>query len=347
MNRQYLKALASVTFALLVLGALPGCTHRPVKPYPPEAASIQVFVHGTLIVKTPSQDDGTDGIQVFAPRDGDQRRHEMVSPDRETPGQPEKGPCKVTFHIKLVGVDPYHGRPKIDDAFAATTFKVPADWKPKDDPFISMSFPSASKIGYLGPLYPVQFVSGPPSQVPLTEILEYSTKDIHQVKLVQTRVTQCGTAKPLTEDKDLKPLRCEEARTHLQAHKADAESPTTFSQRNSLEKRLDQCSNGTYVYFVGVGLPSAYLAAHPDLRMKHGVEFFNERLLVEIFGSENKIPPGRKLVSVGEEKPYGNPSQSEGAPKLLPTVFTFGAPEPLLKPVASTENCNSPGAILR
>jgi hypothetical protein len=373
MNRQNIKSQSGAMILLIVLGALLGCSAERLNyKTPTEPASIEVFVHGPVNMKLPSRDDGTDGISVSIPKSDekpDKREHELVSPDWST-NYPEKNEkCDVTFRVTLEGVEAYRGKPSISKDFQSITFHVP-DWKPKD-PFVTMSFPSTESIGYLGPLYPVRFKSGASSQVPLTEVLDFKAKDIRNVQLVQVQVTRCEGEKPVEKKNVLRPMACEDAREKYKAY-SDTHPPsgkTEYMQGPSLKKKLQGCARGTYFYFLGVGLP--YKEAKFPQNMKHGVDFFNDRLLPEIFGSRESVPEGRKLVSVGPEASGGKdrspsgPARSmlrsaepwpaastttpdaygEGQPMLLPAKFTYSSPGPRLRPVASTENCNSPGTI--
>lgn len=355
MKRQNLNnALSGATCVLLALGALAGCVHKPVTANPlSTGGSVQVLLHGPAIMQTPFRDDGKDGIKVSVPRDA-QKQHELASPDMLT-RQSENDSCEVTFEIKLEGVQPFTGKPRFagsreveDTPFRAIGFRVPDTWKPSGDSFVTMAFPSTHNIDFLRPLYPVRFEDGATAEVPLTEVLEYPATDISKVRLVETRVSRCGTAKPSKEITRLKPLSCEEAReryqTYLKTPEAGAQEPRD-SERPYLKEKLEHCAADTHFYFLGVGLPPG--TDHAVL-VKHGVDFFNRRLLPAIYGSERQIPRGRRLLYVGEEADLGASPRAfrQESPKLLPAVFKYRTLRPLVVPVASTENCTAPGAII-
>jgi hypothetical protein len=354
MNTNSPKALLGAVYALIVLTALPGCSQE-------KRATVEVILHGPAIIKAPFKDDGSDGITVFVPRDND-KQHEMVPPDMVHRDQPKNSSCKVTFSIKLVGVDSYHGRPTFPSLspfqpppVEPISFRVPVTWKPTGDPFISMAFPSAISVGFLKPLKSARFESGRIANIPLTEILNFQTTDIRAVRLVITRVTECGANKPSTEVNEYRPMTCNEVQKQYQQEyeKQDKKQDRTYSGKKDarpyLWEKLESCTADTFVYLLGVGVPSPKSKEEEWKAYAHGIAFFNDSLLPAIFGTPDQVPRERRLISLSDQETpslINSPVYEQGLPRLLQADFRYQSPRPRLIPVASTENCSAPGAIV-
>lgn len=341
MNQQVLKLWLSVMFIVLN-GTLTGCIHKP--------AVLEAYVHGPTIMKMSSQVDGKDGISLFVPRHSS-KVHE-VSPDMSTHESEKEGDCKVTFDFKLVGADPFVGQPRFaspspiePSPFRPVTFYVSKTWT-VEDPFVRASFPSTPIIDFLDPLYPVCFKSGDSGAVPLTEILRYSVPNIKKLRMIKTRVTVCPNRGPATQIQYLRPMKCEEARKKYKSYSklAHALAPEEITQRPFLQQRFASCTNNSYFYFLGVGLPPG---TDLDTLRKHGRDFFNNYLLPAIFGPDG-VPDGRRLLRIdGEVTPgAGPPVCNSDRAQFVPTVLKSAASQAHVVPIALTENCTAPGAMV-
>jgi hypothetical protein len=219
----------------------------------------------------------------------------------------------------------------IDPIFSPIIFKVET-WKPLEkekDYFAIMHLPGARMIRALGPPYEVQFAGSPrPAHVPLTEILEFPVRDMDDVRLVRS----CGK-----EQKIEKPLTCQEMRRRYKAYFKQHPADSPDSERPYIEYELQRCSANTSYLFVGIGLDPAL--SHDRIEA-HGRNFFNHKILPEIYGGEQNVPADRKIV----EKGYG-PGNGDGVSKVRLVRASFGE-QPLYVPVAMTENCTSPGGIV-
>jgi len=347
MKQQMLKPVPSVMFLLWVLGALNGCMHKTggTRPGPPEKPPVYVIVHGpwVLVVKE-------HRVIALVPRDPG---HEIVSPYPERhEAKLMPADCKTTTEFELQGVDSADTT-TIDPAFRPVTFNIP-DWEQKkdEDLFVKMKLPIPTRIDGLSPLQPVEFEGNPgkTEYVPLSEILEFRTRDISKVRLVRTEVSTCKTEK---SSYPVKPLSCDEMKQRYDGYWKDPDNPRQklSPQRPFLTDIFRRCPNGSRFLFVGVGLhPNAFQQFPEEERLGHfaqsGLDFFNNKLLPLVFGGKAKVPRENRLSAIKAD-PYET-GYSWRLPKLLPAVYKAPVAKPVsvMYPYASTENCKSLSVII-
>ncbi len=196
-----------------------------------------------------------------------------------------------------------------------------------------MRLPAAERIVALGPRDEVQFAgSNKPASVPLTEMLEFEVHDGDDVRLVQ----KCGS-----ETKEYKALSCREMRDRYDevfGETTDQGAPES-QERSYIDFALRSCADNASYLFVGIGMDPRKKYT-PGLIEAHGRDFFNNKILPEIFGGAANVPPGKKLV----EKGYFNPKENKGAWSYgaRVTQTSFEEENSLYVPVMMIENCTSP-----
>jgi hypothetical protein len=334
MNNTKLPRIVTSTMLLVCcMVILDGCKHRP---------GIARLVLQGPIVTVPTKKETT----VVSPRSD---LHVTGSPYPELP--PDAGPntCTETSVFELTGVESSGKEPTIDPAFIPVIFKVP-DWKPlgkADDYSVIMHLPTPRSIDALGPLYEVRFAANPaePERVPLTQILEFDVRDIEKMRLIRTVTSRCGSSEPSRKVDIITPLTCADMRKKYQEYFhsiPDVAVTEKNSQRPYIEHELMRCSADMVYLFVGVGLDPR--TPHSQLEI-HGLEFFNNKLLPEIYGGQQNVPPGKILIGKGAAVPRYGTDYGAGRPRVIPT--SFGDSHSLYVPAAMTENCTSPGGIAK
>lgn len=360
MKRHMFKPASSVVFLLLVLGATTGCPHKTStgggKPNPPEMSVVSLILHGPVLVITKE-----DGTTVLVPRDKEEV-HELVSPypTAESHIHESSDGCKSTVEFELQGANPSRTT-SIDPTFDPVRFHVPG-WKENSgqEMFVRMKLPLPRTIYSAGHLHGVYF-SGKPGDpptlawVPLTQVLEFRTSDIKNVKLVRTVVKTCGGEKqPVQTEREI-PLSCGEMGKKYNAYFASmTDLEEAESDRPYLLQLFRQCDDAPRFLFVSVG-PGADTYAKLDRyeREKHGIDFFNEKLLPLASDGEFERYKHRRLVPNPNQRPLYNPNQEDRSP--LPRLI--GASyrplqgsyrRPMLMPVmfALVENCTSASALV-
>jgi hypothetical protein len=324
------RSIMLLACCMLMLG---GCKHRP--------GIVRVIVHGP-VVTVPTK----AGTTIVVPRSD---LHLTASPYPKLPPGADSNACTETSVFELTGVQSAGEETTIDPAFSPVIFKV-SDWKPlgkADDYSITMHLPTPRAIDALGPLYDVRFTSNPaePARVPLTQILEFDVRDVTKMRLVRTVTARCGSSEPTRRIDVITPLSCAGMRKKYEEYFRsipDVAVTEQNSQRPFIEHELKRCSADTFYLFVGVGLDPR--TSHSQLEA-HGLDFFNNKLLPEIYGGQKNIPPGKKLIEKGLAMPGYGTDHGEGGPRVIPT--SFGGERPLYVPVAMTENCTAPGTIVR
>jgi hypothetical protein len=328
-NTKLFKIVGIILLLTCCMLMLYGCKHRP--------GIVRVIVHGP-VVTVPTR----AGTTIVVPRSD---LHVTGSPYPQLPPSQGSNACTDTSVFELTGVQSAGEGPTIDPAFRPVIFKVPG-WKPlgkEEDYSVKMHFPTPRAIDALGPPYDVLFDSNPPepAQVPLTQILEFDVRDVTKMRFVRTVTTRCGSSEPSRKVDVITPLSCADMRKKYEEYFRSIPDVAN-SQRPFIEHELMRCSADTFYLFVGVGLDPR--TQHSQLEI-HGRDFFNNKLLPEIYGGPQNVPPGKKLIEKGFAVPGYGTDHGDGGPRVIPT--SFGGERPLYVPVAMTENCTAPGAIVR
>lgn len=343
-RRKLLKGL----LATPALSLMSGCRDR-LDPHASKTTTLRIFLMGPFFVVM-VKDQGYR-VKVFVPYDRE-RKHELRL---QNPMQPVPRPttsCRVGYQFTL----PDHGllatsdRPYIDHGFDDALLSVD-QWTPRpEEYFVALDLPTPHAIGYVPPLYPVQFSPGGNRQsdyarVPLNHVLEYKMVDADDVRMQKKQLEWCGKEVRSEKREELKPLTCDELYRDYQAYwneDPDDETPP-LDQRPYMKNEYASCSFRTF--FLGVGLPpesksNDYLAYLEE----HGVEFYNEKLLPSFYQNQ-PIPRGKKLVRVGKDAVA--PCRTDGSaaltPGLQPAVWQYSMPGPHLQYVTGTDNCMAPG----
>ena len=303
---------------------LAGCRHK--------THIVRLIVHGPVVTAATNEK-----TTIVAPADP---LHFLAAgyPSLE---EATSTPCGAgAYELSLKGIKPAEKRTgangendrDIDPAFDAITFTVPK-WKPLGQPyFVTMDLPAAARIVALGPRYRVQlFGSGEPDFVPLTQMLEFEARDSDDVRLVRT----CGSDK-----KEYEALSCKEMRARYD--KVFRETPPDSDalkspERNYIDFELRSCADDASYLFVGIG-PKNHVSE------AHGLDFFNNKILPEIFGGAANVPPDKKLVKQGNYIPNGDNGIENRGVRLIRT--SFDEEYPRYVPVMMTENCSAPGGFI-
>lgn len=340
LNKQSLAIVGRVA-VLAFFTLLAGCRHN--------THVVRLIVHGSVI--TASTNEGTT-IVVPAVDSGDLQH--FLAAGYPSLGEATSTPCAAgAYEFRLKGIKPAEKKAGangdtgdvIDPAFDAITFTRP-NWKPwkKQPYFVTMDLPAATRIVALGARYPVQFnVASGPDFVPLTQMLEFEAHDGDDVRLVRT----CGS-----EKKEYEALSCKDMRARYgQAFKETPEEGGSKSpDRPYIDFALKSCANDASYLFVGIGIDPRPTRA-PGVSESHGRDFFNNKILPEIFGGADKVPPDKKLVEKGDFIPNGDNGVENRGVRLVRTSFGGEypryAPVPRYVPVAMIENCTAPGGFIR
>jgi hypothetical protein len=328
LNKQSVAMLGRIV-VLASLTLLAGCGHN---------THVFLIVHGPVV--TAPTKEGTI-ILVPAVDPGDEKH--FLATGYPGVGEDTSTPCSSgAYEFSLKGIKPAEKKvgantnngDVIDPAFDPITFRIP-NWKPwkKQPYFMTMDLPAATKIAAFGERYPVQFQSGP-NFVPLTQVLEFEVRDSDDIRLVRT----CGS-----EKKEYKALSCKEmqARYDEVFDKASEMFPDAVDSRRYIDFALKSCTDDASYLFVGIGTKTK----DPVLSEVHGRNFFNSKILPEIYGGMDNVPLDRKLVERGHVVPKGSGGGDYRGVRLIRT--SFNGEDPLYTPVLLIENCTSPGGFVR
>ena len=314
------RIVVLASFALLG-----GCRHN--------THVVRLIVHGP-VVTAPTK--GRTIIVVPAVDPGDQKH--FLATGYPGVGEATSTPCPAgAYEFSLKGIKPAEKKASangdnddvIDPAFDAITFHIP-NWEPSKLPhFVTMDLPAATKIAALGARYPVQFQSGP-DFVPLTQVLEFEARDSDDVRLVRT----CGS-----EKKEYKALSCKEMQARYD--EAFKDLPDAAKSRRYIDFALKSCTDDASYLFVGIGIHPNDIASSEV----HGRNFFNSKILPEIYGGKENVPQDRKLVENGHLGPKGGGGGDDyRGVRLIQT--SFDGENPLYTPILLIENCTSPGGFI-
>jgi len=356
MNLQLLKFVSS-GICLMLLGTQVGCMHARGYEHPRGNSGskvIRLLLHGPYAVVV-----GEDGVTALVPRGDEEHAIEIVSPFpilHEKPAQ--AGGCKTSSVFELRGVESASAI-TIDPAFRPVTFSI-AGWKPpagNQELFVTAKLPLPRSLDAIGRLYDVHFASNPdkPMGVPLTQSLEFTTKDAGKVELVRTETRTCGAGKPSSKVETFPALPCGKFKKRYDDYfKSIEDRDGEESQRPYLRHEFERCTDDTWFLYMGVGLhPGTF--SELDNEARHGRfedigrNFFNKKLLPLVYGGEGNIPPGKKLV------PHRDPvtaaprylSQNPwSSPQLIPAAYQVHRLLRAYYMFASTENCTSPPVVV-
>jgi hypothetical protein len=326
MNKRSLAVFGSVV-VLASFSLLAGCRHK--------THIVRLIVHGPVV--TASTSEGTT-IVVPAVDPGD-LPHFLATgyPNLE---EATSTPCGAgAYEFRLKGTKPSEksagansgNEGVIDPAFDAITFTRP-NWKLSKQPqFVTMQLPAATRIVALGAQYPVQFAgSSEPDFVPLTQMLEFETRDRDDVRLVRT----CGSDK-----KEYEALSCKEMQARYD--KAFEEIPDLGKSKYYIDFALKSCADDASYLFVGIGIDPKNIASSEV----HGRNFFNNKILPEIFGGPDNVPKDKRLVKKGHFTPNGDNGVENRGVRLIRT--SFDGENPRYVPVfLMIENCTAPGGFV-
>lgn len=326
MNKRSLAVVGSVV-VLASFSLLAGCRHK--------THIVRMIVHGSVVTGLTNEK-----TTILAPADP---AHSLVAgyPNLEEVTSTACGAGAYEFTLKGIkpaekkaGANGENGS-AIDPAFAAITFTMPK-WKQLGQPyFVTMDLPAAVRTVALGPQYPVQFSgSSGPDFVPLTQMLEFEVRDSDDVRLVR----KCGQ-----DEKEYKPLSCTEMRARYD--KAFTQVPPDPhalkpQEREYIDFAFKSCADDASYLFIGIGIDPRHGSSSHD----HGIDFFNNKILPEIFGGPDKVPENKKLVKEGHITPNGGGGSDNGGVRLIKT--SFDGEYPRYVPVLMIENCTSPGGFV-
>jgi hypothetical protein len=329
MNKRSLAVVGSV-LVLAFFSLLAGCRHK--------THVVRFIVHGSVI--TASTNEGTT---IVVPAVDSEDLQHFLAAGYPSLGEAKSTPCAAgAYEFKLKGIKPAEKKAGangdigdvIDPAFDAITFTRP-NWKPLGGPyFVTMQLPAASRIVALGARYPVQFnVASGPDFVPLTQMLEFEAHDGDDVRLVRT----CGS-----EKKEYEALSCKDMRARYdQAFKETPEEGGSKSpDRPYLDFALKSCADDASYLFIGIGIDPKNRGSSEV----HGRNFFNTKILPEIYGGKDNVPPDKKLVEHGHLTPNGGSGSDNRGVRLIKT--SFDGEYPRYVPVLMIENCTSPGGFV-
>jgi hypothetical protein len=306
---------------------------------------LRIIVHGPVI--TAPTNEGTT-IVVPAVDPGDQKH--FLATGYPSVEEATSTPCPAgAYEFSLKGFKPAEKKAGantdngdvIDPDFDPITFTRP-NWKPLGQPhFVIMHFPAATRIAALGSRYPVQFQSGP-DVVPLTQVLEFEVRDGDDIRLVRT----CGS-----EKKEYKALSCKEMQAKYdevldKAFKAfkDLKDFKDSQDAAKSKKYIDfalKCTDDASYLFVGIGIHPNDVASSEV----HGRNFFNSKILPEIYGGAANVPQRNLLVAPGYFSPKGGGGGGDyRGVRLIQT--SFDGEDPLYVPVLMIENCTAPGGFV-
>lgn len=339
LNERYL-AVARSAVVLASFSLLAGCRHN--------THIVRLIVHGPALT---AATNGETTIEVPSVDAADPLQHFLAAgyPSLE---EATSTPCGAgAYEFSLKGIKPAEKSSgatgendrRIDPAFAAITFTRP-NWKPLGQPyFVTMHLPAAARIVALGPQYKVQFVDSGEAFVPLTQMLEFEARDSDDVRLVR----KCGSDK-----KEYKAISCKEMRARYD--KIPRETPSDSEalknpERDYIDFALKTCADDSSYLFVGIGIDPKPQRA-PGVSEAHAVNFFNEKILPEIFGGKDKVPKEKRLVEKPRYTPNGDYGIENRGVRLIRTSFGGEYPQylpaPRYVPVTMIENCTSPGAFV-
>jgi hypothetical protein len=332
MNKRSLAVFGSVVvLTLACFSLLAGCRHK--------THIVRLIVHGSVVIKL---DKSKTVILAPAVDPGDLQH--FLAAGYPSIGEATSTPCGAgAYEFTLKGTKAAEKRAGgneetdrvIDPAFDLITFTRP-NWQPLGQPyFVTMDLPPASRIVAFGGRHQIQFHgSSEPDFVPLTQILEFEARDSDDVRLVRT----CGSDK-----REYEGLNCKDMRARYD--KAFKETPSKGTprkpDRDDIDFALKSCADDASYLFVGIGLHPNDLASAPV----HGVNFFNSKILPEIFGGKNNVPEDKKLVEKGHLTPNGGGDTDHGDLRLIKASFDGAYPRYM--PVLMIENCTSPSGFVR
>ena len=330
LNKRYL-AVAGSAVVLAFFSLFAGCRHK--------THIVRLIVHGPVVTAATNEK-----TIILAPSDP----LHLLAAGYPSLEEATSTPCGAgTYKFKLEGIEPAEKKAggsdendhRIDPAFEAITFTRP-NWQPLGQSyFVTMDLPVAARIVALGPLYKVQFSRPGEDFVPLTQMLEFEARDSDDVRLVRT----CGSDK-----KEYKTLSCKEMRARydnlpvMPKETRDPDAPK-IPEQDYIDFALKSCADDASYLFVGIGTR--------ELVPGHGLAFFNKKILPEIFGGEDKVPPDKKLVEHDRLHPNGGSGSDNDGVRLIRASFGGEYPQyvpvPRYVPVTMIENCTSPGGFVR
>jgi hypothetical protein len=164
-------------------------------------------------------------------------------------------------------------------------------------------------------------------------------------------VENCGTG-PQSEKKSDQPLMScktlkEKYQDYWNKNQQDPEEPE-LSERGHIKHELDSCSDNTYFFFIGAGVPPG--------SKDHGKSFFNGPILQFIYRclrdnscSKKKIEAidKRKIASIGGEVEAPMGDSNLQSPRFVEIDFRSRRLHARFVPVLAVENCKSSGAIVQ
>ena len=331
MNKRSLAVFGSVV-VLASFSLLAGCKHK--------THIVRLIVHASVVI---ASNNGETIILAPAVDPGDLQH--FLAAGYPSIGEATSTPCGAgAYEFSLKGIKAAEKKAGgneetdrvIDPAFDPVTFIRP-NWKPLGQPyFVTMHLPAASRIVALGGRHQIQFRgSSEPDFVPFTQMLEFEARDRDDVRLVRT----CGSDKQEYEALSCKDMRAKFNKTFKET---PSEETPLNPDRNDLDFALKSCADDASYLFVGIGLHPKDIAYSPI----HGRNFFNSKILPEIFGGKNNVPEDKKLVEKGPRSPNGGGGSDNGEVRLIKTSFDGAYPR-YVPVFLMIENCTSPAGFIR
>jgi len=276
-------------------------------------------------------------IKAYVPFDDENpknRRHEFRFP---SPSAVENKHDSYQFTLQA-DIVKRPGQPYVDSGFDGLHVEIP-EWTPPSKAFVSLDLPAPNIISFLRPPEGVlfepsdQYPQGQYATLPLNQVLEYTLKEGCTAKLVSKQL-----------DHDATPLSCDDLHQQSIAYGKKYSIPESqYSRHNLLDQTLTDCSDpNTCTFFLGVGLSpdEVYRPENYKRNDQHALKFFNEKLLPSLYGSQERVPQGKRIVQL-KVSPCSVP-RGVMMPMLVPAVQRLPFPQPRYMPVASTENCTAP-----
>lgn len=322
-RRELLRGL----FALSAAGVLNGCEKPDHDDSYRETKTLKVVIQGPFAVVLKRRNDRYSLSAFIPPTVPPEPVHQFRF---QTPmNVVEKPALKYHFTLGTEGLDVNERRrPYLDHGLDDMNFDL-GEYPPPNY-FVSMDLPVPDLMTFIPPPEPVVFVDGRLAFAPLNHILEYKIRDVSKVLL---HSEQLKNQAPLAFSEIFKGYK-----DHFDREKDYKDKPGHGPQGPHTKGELGQPSEAdVYTYFFGVGVAPGTLSA--DAAVRHGLEFFNKRL-VPLF------PNSKDLKPLSEIRDYGypcTPMPKTTPSSLKPAVLRQSMQKPRLLLVTGADDCRAPG----
>lgn len=315
MKQQMLKAVPGVIALAMTLYTLIGCRHTTGKSssaqpisragIPVDSApgpnNFQIVVHGGALTAV-----NATSIEVISPWD---ENHQVVIGDKSTPAVPARyGSCNITIEIELQNLTGAHGSPNPNPAFDRVKFVQPA-WRRMGSP---QNYLVILKVNAL----PVSIE--PEKETARGKLLARFTNDPGGVPVPEGQLVSFNPPGP-------------NGVVVKRTETRNCDNPKDDTRKETIETPKGN------TYFVGVGLPAEF----PGASAEHGKDFYNKKLLCEVYGSCGAVPDEKKIISTAHEHELTHARHQWPAPHIVHAAFTNTSLTML-----ATENCSIPTVLV-